>query len=900
MLGREDTVKNTKEVARLLCSVAFVAASFAAAGSALAQEAVPPSADPAKQDGEEAAAQLDEVVVTGTLLRGVAPTGTNVVGVTREDIVSTGVTSSADLLARVPQVTNAFGGVPQGSSTIAEPITRPNIRSLGASGGSTTLILLNGNRMVGAGILQTSPDPSAIPPSVLERVEVIPDGGSSIYGSDAIGGVINFITRKRYDGVELSAKYGMGDDYTTTDFSAMAGKDWGSGSALIAYAYAQHDAIAGADRDWFTQDHLAGGGSDFRSQSCTLGNITTGGVTYRMDTGTVGINRCDENKAIDFYPWEERQSVYAALSQQLTEDLSFDVTGYYSERDTVRRGQSPTDGTGVRGTGTITSANPFFRPLAAETSQTVAFNYSAVTGDAFENPSNFSSMGITPTLTYRFDGGWQIRATGNYGRSTNTVHTRQIDTTAQAAALAGTTTATALNPYDVGATNATVLADILNYELYGDATQEIRSVRTVADGAIFSTAAGDARLALGAEYYEESLDQTQGQGKIGNPIGASSTSKRDVTSLFGELFVPLVAEDSGMGAFDVNASVRMDDYSDVGDTINPKIGFNWRPVPELRVRGNWGTSFHAPSLSDLGGSVDTRAQVLAVSPFRAAGSAASDLFRPTILLAGGNPGLKPEEATTWSFGADWSPTGALDGLKVNLTYFNVEFTDAIGLAPFFNGASYFANPSYAGFYTLNPTQAQAEAATAGLRVENAPSITSLYTGGGAAPYVLIDARRNNLGSLKVDGIDFNVSYDWALPLGTLSTGLAGTYTLNRESQAVAGAPTVDELDNATSRYSLVGTVSWSVDAFTLDATVNHRAGYDVAGVVGQTEVDAYTLINLFARYELPGSGWMENTALTLNVDNLFDEDPPYFNSATGYANGATLGRVFSIGVRKAF
>jgi iron complex outermembrane receptor protein len=160
----------------------------------------------------------------------------------------------------------------------------------------------------------------------------------------------------------------------------MAGKDWGSGSALIAYAYAQHDAIAGADRDWFTQNHLDEGGSDFRSQSCTPGNITAGGVAYRMDTRTAGVNLCDENKVIDFYPWEERQSVYGALSQQLTEDLSFDITGYYSERDTVRRGQSPTDGTGIRGSGTITSANPYFRPIGAETSQTVAFNYSAVTG----------------------------------------------------------------------------------------------------------------------------------------------------------------------------------------------------------------------------------------------------------------------------------------------------------------------------------------------------------------------------------------------------------------------------------------------------------------------------------------------------------------------------------------
>lgn len=883
-------MKSVHRAPRLLGSVALMALSIGVASAAAAQETTETPSSGQNDD----VAQIDDIVVTGTLLRGIAPTGTNVVGVTSEDIVSTGVTSSSDLLARVPQVTNAFGTAPQGTASIAEPITRPNIRSLGASGGSTTLILLNGNRLVGAGILQTSPDPSAIPPAVLERVEVIPDGGSSTYGSDAIGGVINFITRKRFEGVDVTAKYGMGDEYTTSDASIMAGTSWGSGSIMGAYAYAHHDAIAGADRDFYTQNHLADGGSDFRVLTCNPGNITIGDVIYGMNTRTPGANLCDNNQLSDFYPEETRHSFYAAVTQELTAQLSFDATAYYSTRDTARRLNA-----GIQGSGTITSANPYFDAIGAETSQSVSFDYSDVTGGPALNESEFSSLGVTPTLTYRFDGGWQLRAVANYGRSTNTTHELQINPVAQAAALAGTTLATALNPYDIGATNATVLDGLLDYELYGDATQEIRSVKLVADGSIFETAAGEARLALGAEYQEEEIEATQGQGRIGQPVGASSISTRDVSSLFAEIFIPLTADDGGMGAFDVNASMRMDSYSDVGDTINPKVGFNWRPVPELRVRGNWGTSFHAPSLSDLGSSVDTRAQVLSVSPFREASSPISDLFRPTVLLAGGNPDLKPEEATTYSFGADWSPTGALDGLNVNVTYFNVDFTDAIGLAPFFTGATYFANPSYASFYVINPTLAQAQALTAGMRVENAANIASLFTGT-SSPYAIIDARRNNLGGLKVDGIDFNVSYSLDALGGSLTPGLAGTYTLNRESQAIEGAAVVNELDYGNSRYSLVGTLDWQSGPVILNATVNHRAGYDVFGVVNQSEVDAFTVVNLFASYELGGAGWLEQTTLTLNVDNVFDEDPPYYNSTDGSANGSTLGRVVSIGLRKSF
>ncbi len=306
-----------------------------------------------------------------------------------------------------------------------------------------------------------------------------------------------------------------------------------------------------------------------------------------------------------------------------------------------------------------------------------------------------------------------------------------------------------------------------------------------------------------------------------------------------------------IGSLDLSASARFDDYDDVGSTTNPKIGLTWRPTPELRIRGNWGTSFHAPSLADTGGAVDTRAQVLAVSPFRPSTSAPTDLFRPTILLAGGNPNLKPETAHTWSIGGDWTPKGALDGLTASLTYFN--------------GASYFANPSYASYHVINPTQAQALAATAGMRVENAPSIASLY-GGATTPYALIDARRTNLGSLKVDGLDFSLGYSRPTSFGSVNASIAGTYTLNRDTLI----------------------------------TVNHSDGYRVIGVLGQSKVSAFTTVNAYASYKLSLTGWMADTTLTLNVDNLFDAEPPYYNDADGYANGSTLGRLVSLGVRKSF
>ncbi|MFT4956601.1 MAG: iron complex outermembrane receptor protein [Brevundimonas sp.] len=881
-------MKTTYRNQWLLSGVAL-AALIAIPANASAQD---PAAGPA-------VTEVEEIVVTGTLIRGIAPTGTNVVGVSQEEIVTTGAASANDLLARVPQISNAFNTAPSPGATIALPINRPNIRNLGASGGSTTLVLLNGRRMVGAGVLQTSPDPSVIPPGVLERVEVIPDGGSSIYGSDAIGGVINFITRKRFDGVELTARYGVADSYSQYDANLTAGRDWGSGSALISLVHAEHDNIFARDRDYISANHTARGGSDFRVQNCEPGNITVDDVTYGLPSRTPGANLCDENQFIDFYPQEERQSVFASVVQDISPALTFELSGYYSERETLSWGQGSSDGTGLRGSGTITDANPYFQPIGAETSQQVNFNYSSAFGDAERNPSEFTSLGIAPELIWRAGGDWQVRAGLNYGRSTNEVSTYQINTVAEAAALAGTTVGTALNPYDVDATDPGVLAAIRDFEIRGWSEQTIRSARVVADGPLFAMPAGDLRVAVGAEYYEEELDAAQGDGPRGAPNLFRATSERDVSSVFGEAVIPLMGPDASLGSFDLSASVRHDSYSDVGETTNPKIGFTWRPTSDVTVRGNWGTSFHAPSLADTGNAVDTRAQVLGVSPFRPADSPFTDLFRPTILLAGGNADLKPEEAETWSIGTDWRPSGALDGLAVSLTYFNVEFTDAIGLAPFFNGASFFANPAYTSYWTINPTQAEAEALTAGQRVENAPSIASLYAGG-PTPFAIIDARRNNLGTLKVNGIDFDVSYAWPMTFGEIQAGLAGSYTLERESQSFPGAAVVDELENGTGQLNLVANLGLSADALRMNLSVNHNDGYPVLGVAGQNSVGSFTTANVFVGYDLSGPGLMNDLTLTLNVDNIFDQDPPWSNSVQGYANGSTLGRLISVGVRKRF
>lgn len=869
----------------------MVVIGLSAAGAASAQTA--PAPDSA------AATEVDDIVVTGTLLRGVAPTGTNVVSMGRQDVIATGAASSNDLLARIPQISSAFNTAPQPGATMALPINRPNIRNLGGAGGSTTLVLLNGNRMVGAGILQTSPDPSVIPPGVLERVEVIPDGGSSIYGSDAIGGVVNFITRKKFEGIEATGRYGVGDGYDQFDLNLTAGKSWDGGSGIISYAYAQHSNISGADRDYFTQDLRSRGGGDYRSKSCSPGTITTAANgDYVLPGRTPGSNFCDSAKAIDFYPEEERHSLFATVSQTVNDRLSLDATAYYSQRETSRLGVSVAEGTGLAGGGTISFMNPYFKSVAGEFGHLVTFSYDDAWGGSLpENNSRFTSAGFTPSLTYQINDDWRLKASLNWGRSTNQVRSWAINTTAEAAALAGATAATALNPYNIGATNAAVLKGIIDFQNYGHSVQEIREARAVVDGNLFTLPAGDVKLAVGVEYHEETLKAQQGNGAPSALNLVRSSTSRDVKSLFAEVLAPVFNSPS-MGSLDLSASVRYDSYSDVGDTTNPKIGFNYRPASTLTFRGNWGTSFHAPSLADMGDGVDTRLQVLRFS-LLLPDPQQGEIARPTLVLAGGNADLKPETADTWSLGFDWRPEGALEGLTASVTYYNVAFQDAIGVTPVGRG-SFFTNPGFASLFIRNPSLEALTARVGGLSVDGAPSLASLYAPGSLTPAIFFDARRHNFGTLDVDGIDFNLRYARPASFGLWHVGLAGTYGLNRESRLSKQDLKINEFKNGTGRYSLVASSGLISGAFAGELTVNYSSSADLTGIPDQNKVSGFTTVNLFGSYDLGLSGAFSDTTVTLNVDNIFDEEPPYYNAAGGTANGSTLGRVVSIGLRKTF
>ena len=199
-----------------------------------------------------ASAQNEVVTVTGTSIRGQQPVGANVISVDRAAIEATGAQTTAQLLVTIPQL-DSFGAAAQGGQNSSDATTQaPTIHSLGNSASSSTLILIDGHRLPITGIRHNLIDPSLIPPAAIQNVEVLPDGASAIYGSDAVAGVINFHTRKDYSGWETSVQAGIADHYSSFDFSQLFGHNWDTGGIVAVYNYSSRSNLMNVNRSFIT------------------------------------------------------------------------------------------------------------------------------------------------------------------------------------------------------------------------------------------------------------------------------------------------------------------------------------------------------------------------------------------------------------------------------------------------------------------------------------------------------------------------------------------------------------------------------------------------------------------------------------------------------------------------
>lgn len=927
-------MKQVRIMSLLAMTSALAIATSAAAQTTPGEDGIESSTDTTEQD--------KEIIVTGTLVRGIAPPGASVISVDSAAIEETGATSVAQVLQTIPQL-GSFASLQAPIANSPEvTVNRPNLRSLpgfNTAGGSTTLVLLDGHRMVGMGNGSTSPDPDVIPPGVIERVEIVPDGGSAIYGSDAVAGVINFVTIKRFDGVKVDGSYGFADNYYRYDANVTAGRDWSSGSIFASYNYAKSDEILGIDRDYIRQFP---GSNGFTSLNCSPGNIQALAGAFGQARGTVyalpgnvanTANQCDGSDFATVYPASERHSVFAGLTQDLSDSITFELRGFYTNRQTqVHNG--PFTFSQIITPFPIPGVPSISSPFSGFGSPNLKDIVQQVTGQFGPNDARLGDIeldtwGITPTVTADLDGNFQLRVLGSYGESeanftNNSVNERAL----RNAIIAGQ-----FNPYAPTTASPSVISAITNFQEYNRTRQYYHNVRAIVDGDLFTLPGGAAKIAMGLEYYGEEFSTQNGQAVPGfqnsgfSGLSISGTPivpaiagiprydlDRNVKSAFGELVVPIFGSDNaspGLNELTFSAAGRFDDYSDIGSTFNPRLGLTYKPVEWISIRGAWGQSFNAPSLADNENASGSTVFVLS-------GASASFFAPPASLVQpagpypaytgglivaqrGNAPDIKPQEATTWTAGFDIQPP-FIPGLNLGATYYNIEYSNFIGLPPFESPAVLYRD--FGNVITIAPSQALLNAAIAGADVINGPNNPPA-----AGTYAFFDARKRNLGDFKLDGIDFRLNYQLPTSFGSVFLNSNGTYELNRARSNVPGAPFLDVLSANANRFRVRTSAGVEVGPVLGQITWNHLSGYKVdptVGFVPQDSVSDFNIFDLYFRFEVPGSGVAKDLALTLNVENVFDQDPPEFRGgsqvagASGIANGNTIGRFVQFGISKKF
>lgn len=858
---------------------------------------------------------LDEVIVTGTFIRGIAPGGSQTLSISAADAVAAGAASTSQLLANIPQ-DNSFAGRPaNGAFGSTLSVNRPTLRYLGgqSAGGSSTLLLVDGHRLPGMGVRQTTPDLDAIAPGAIESVEIVTDGGSSTYGADAVGGVMNFVTRKRFDGAEIKGRYGLADDYWMWDTSATVGKEWDRGSAWISYNFAEHDELYGSERDFAQRrDWELGAPLDL---TCQPGNAVIGSTIYSLPSMAIGGgNRCDIGDAKNIFPKERRHSVFAALNLDVTDAITADVRAFYMNRDnrwdngpfTASVTLSPVSTVSFGGQ-TFTFPNPYYQNTGdanAGRPQSVSFDFSPVFGPHTYLRTELETWGVSPTLTAELGGDWQLRLLLNYGEGTS----ESVGPTLDNLALATAAFLGQFDPYNLAApVNASTLARMATFTDYGKGVNKLYNARLVADGALFSLPGGNVRLALGAEGMREEYEVELGQ------VPASSLAnlptyedERRTKAAFAELSIPVVGvgnRATGVHSLTLSAAGRYDDYSDFGDTFNPKLGLTYEPVEWIALRGTWGKSFQAPSLSDGDRANPAQINSLPAVIFPAPGVPALP-GQVQIFLAGGGSDLEPQRATTWSIGTDIAPP-AIDGLSFNLNYYKVEFEGRISLPPVFNPSLFYSQfpdnyklYSEAGGITAADIQEHAALATN-------PEQIAPYIANPSLVYSIGDARNANLSSVITSGLDFGVLYDRLTGFGSVFGSISGNYLLTYEEQASSTAPLNDNID-LVARLRVATTIGARLGNLLAQATWQHSGGFDVtptASNLNQSRIGSFNPINLFLKYDVVGAGQLNGVSVTLNVDNVFDKDPPLYrgtlNQTDGYV-GFTLGRLVQLGIVKEF
>lgn len=907
-----------------------IALGVAAAFGGLAALATLPAPASAQQ-------RLDRVEITGSNIR---RTDTETVApveiISREEIERTGKPTVAEVLRSIPS--NTGGAYNESfSNSFAPGAAGIALRGLGQK---TTLVLINGRRVAGYGFAQnlqdTFVDLNSIPSSAVERIEILKDGASAIYGSDAIAGVVNVILRRDFRGVEAAAAVGTSEgknDYrasVTGGFGDLGANKFNVFGVLDFYKREEllfSDTKFMESRDFRGRDggrnfqSLTAGGTWFGapgspnpnlrraiSECAQLGGFVldyAGAVAAGLilDTPTNNTNfnlpgntwcAFDFNKELSALPGTQR----IGLLTRATADLSPRVQGYaelgFSRVETEQTFTPPffAGTTGLQQT--PQGLRPFtynitFAPGVAGNplGQNARFsgNLHALGTRDLEITSD-SYRGLVGAK-YGF-GSWDLDSAVGYSKNeVEQMNIRRITLSGTSAVFNVPTTpqppvpvsnASSCNLDAPSTTLAACSAMLINFPR--KATSELTFVDTKANTELGQLPGGPVGLALGIEYREEKIndrpDPRAAAGDIlGQGITATNGSRNNVAG-FVEFALPLTR------ALEAQVAARDDYYSDFGNALTPKFGLKLRPSDAVLLRANWGRGFRAPTLPEISPSVATFFTQVN-DPFTgASGVQISGVFA-------GNPNLKPERSRSSTFGIVLAPTA---DFNVALDFYQITWSDIVGSDSFQSIVNGDAASRLAG----GPGDP---------RVIRDPITNAIVT-------VLSNYR--NLSRTETEGTDVDVRNTIRTTWGRFTQRLNATYVKKFEEEGEDFAGT----NGGTNTYPrLKGflDLGWEYGSWLVQARANYIHRYEQLLLAGsfftpqdprfQTgtyprKVPSYTTVDLYARWSVT-----PKLEVSGSVINVTDETPPYdpgFSSTFLYdfTQYDVRGRQFRLGVKYKF
>lgn len=862
----------------------------------------------------DATEQLNTVVVTGTTIRGVGPVGAHVNVLTAAELERTGRATMQDALQTLPQNTLGLaneGAVQVGQTTSGALVsfgTGVNLRGLGTD---STLVLLNGRRLAPAGFGDYV-DISSIPVSAVSRVEVLMDGASATYGSDAQAGVVNVILNKNFSGAQTSLRYGSANGFDERRASQLFGKSWSGGHVTIGYEYYDRGELKFDQRPFTASSNLtAFGGRDLRVSTCAPGNITSpAAYAGAIPGGQNGIgltpgqilkgqtNLCESREAAWLLPRQQRNSGFVSATQDINDNVQLYGDLFLSKREAEYANRGPGLTIPVPATNYYRKLNGFTAPGSI----TMAYNFNHDLGDLNEKHDSNVAAG---DIGARIDlvGTWSLDSFVAFGKSREQVFRQQFDRGgALIKALASGDQSTAFNPFGDGTGNSSAVISSLLAPYYGAYTSAYTSANVKLDGELFRLDGGAAKLAVGGEFrterYKSALDIAY---TAQAPFSSQVSGDRRVNAFFSELYVPLVTEANsrpGIRRLELSMSARYDNYSDFGSSTNPKVGVNYEPVEGVKFHGSYGTSFKAPRLSDV--YLLQGVQYLTL-PVSLRGPDPNGDGETKLLIAnGGNSALKPEHGKTWTAGLTFNPSWNR-GLNAGVTYFGMDFVDRISTltsvtAPFTNPAPYLGS-----LYFINPTQAQLD-----YYISRATTITNSLLPGDVRPFeAIVVSQPANVSRVKLSGLDMHLSQNFDSKLGRFVASADFTHYLKYQNQFSSTSPETSALDVLGGPISWKGRfgLHWSNDAWSASVFGNYQADYVNTTVTPTQKISSQTTFDLQAGYRFAdeAGSWLRGAKASISVVNLFNRAPPFVDAnGIGFdaRNYSAVGRMVSVSFDK--